>query len=252
MEMQESSKTSWKTSVYSLRLRKQCLRHSQAGDLTWLTAFTSCLFGIVLTGSRNKPGHYEEGATYPTFTNFQDNHSIGTSNNSTGEKTVSVDNLAANYYRITPESGLTESKTLTVKVSRGSDQVRGWVVVQRSGNQIETNELTFGADNKAEVKVSSFSASTVNEVVLIVSNGDEHFSRSIKYSASLEKGLDLMFVIDTTGSMFDDIAAVKAAATQIVNELDATGVDYRVAVVNYEDFPVSPFGKRSMWRCSLP
>ncbi|HEU4769630.1 MAG TPA: hypothetical protein VFS77_19845, partial [Pyrinomonadaceae bacterium] len=43
-------------------------------------------------------------------------------------------------------------------------------------------------------------------------------------------------------SMFDDIAAVKLAATQIVDNLDSRGVDYRVAVMNYEDFPVSPFG----------
>jgi hypothetical protein len=45
--------------------------------------------------------------------------------------------------------------------------------------------------------------------------------------------------------MFDDIAAVKLAATQIVENLDARGVDYRVAIMNYEDFPVSPFGSSS-------
>jgi hypothetical protein len=45
--------------------------------------------------------------------------------------------------------------------------------------------------------------------------------------------------------MFDDIAAVKLAATQIVENLDSRGVDYRVAIMNYEDFPVSPFGSSS-------
>lgn len=54
--------------------------------------------------------------------------------------------------------------------------------------------------------------------------------------------LDLVFAIDTTDSMRDDIVAVKASATQIVDALDSKGVDYRVAVVDYRDFPVSPFG----------
>lgn len=54
--------------------------------------------------------------------------------------------------------------------------------------------------------------------------------------------LDLIFVIDTTGSMWDDIASVKASATEIVNILDSEISDYRVAVVDYRDFPVSPYG----------
>lgn len=55
--------------------------------------------------------------------------------------------------------------------------------------------------------------------------------------------LDLIFVIDTTGSMWDDIAAVQAAATTIVTHIDAQVRNYRIAVVSYEDFPVSPYGE---------
>ena len=47
--------------------------------------------------------------------------------------------------------------------------------------------------------------------------------------------LDLAFVIDITNSMTDDIAAVKASATRIVEELAAKTGDYRVAIVTYED-----------------
>ena len=52
--------------------------------------------------------------------------------------------------------------------------------------------------------------------------------------------LDLIFLVDTTGSMWDDIDYVKASAANIVDELD--GYDYRAAVVDYRDFPVSPYG----------
>jgi len=54
--------------------------------------------------------------------------------------------------------------------------------------------------------------------------------------------LDLIFVIDTTGSMWDDIANVKAAANEIVNTIDTEISDYRVAVVDYRDFPINPYG----------
>jgi hypothetical protein len=47
--------------------------------------------------------------------------------------------------------------------------------------------------------------------------------------------VDLAFVIDTTGSMFDDIDAVKAAANQLIANLAARNPDFRVAVVQYND-----------------
>jgi len=51
--------------------------------------------------------------------------------------------------------------------------------------------------------------------------------------------LDLAFVIDTTGSMWDDIDAVKRAASGIVDRLSG---DFRVALVDYKDHPISPYG----------
>jgi hypothetical protein len=47
--------------------------------------------------------------------------------------------------------------------------------------------------------------------------------------------LDLVFVIDTTGSMFDDIDAVKAAATQIINQISHDKPCTRIGIVLYKD-----------------
>jgi murein DD-endopeptidase MepM/ murein hydrolase activator NlpD len=56
------------------------------------------------------------------------------------------------------------------------------------------------------------------------------------------KTLDLVFCIDSTGSMADDIENVKAAASRIVNRA-VTFFSYpRMAVVDYRDFPISPYG----------
>ena len=54
--------------------------------------------------------------------------------------------------------------------------------------------------------------------------------------------LDLIFTIDTTGSMWDDIDEVKASASAIVDAIAANISGYRIAVVDYKDFPVSPYG----------
>lgn len=54
--------------------------------------------------------------------------------------------------------------------------------------------------------------------------------------------LDLIFLVDTTGSMGDDIDQVKLAASGIVGLLDLLGLDYRVAVADYRDYPQYPYG----------
>ncbi len=54
--------------------------------------------------------------------------------------------------------------------------------------------------------------------------------------------LDLIFVIDTTGSMRDDIDAVRADAINIINQVAAGGTDWRIAIVTYRDHPIAPYG----------
>jgi Ca2+-binding RTX toxin-like protein len=49
--------------------------------------------------------------------------------------------------------------------------------------------------------------------------------------------IDVVFVIDTTGSMFDDIAAVKSFAFEFVNLLTGSVTSYRFALVTYRDHP---------------
>lgn len=49
--------------------------------------------------------------------------------------------------------------------------------------------------------------------------------------------VDLVFVIDTTGSMGDDIESVKVSMNQLVNTLAGGTSSFRVAIVTYRDFP---------------
>ena len=57
-----------------------------------------------------------------------------------------------------------------------------------------------------------------------------------------DKKLDLIFLIDTTGSMGDDIENVKSSAHEIVDTLDLKGYDYRVAIADYKDYPCCGYG----------
>ncbi len=50
------------------------------------------------------------------------------------------------------------------------------------------------------------------------------------------EALDFVFCIDTTGSMYDDIDAVKDAAREITGSIAEKIPDYRIAVVEYKDF----------------
>lgn len=66
--------------------------------------------------------------------------------------------------------------------------------------------------------------------------------------------LDLIFLVDTTGSMWDDIDAVKASANEIVEALDFEGLDYRVTIANYKDYPCCGYGgsKDYVYKLDLP
>ncbi len=49
--------------------------------------------------------------------------------------------------------------------------------------------------------------------------------------------LELAFIVDTTGSMDDDINAVKDRMSDILSGLDEDGINYRIALIDYRDFP---------------
>ncbi len=63
---------------------------------------------------------------------------------------------------------------------------------------------------------------------------------AIGTSAAPLRHLDLAFVIDTTGSMMEDINEVKQNMKNYLNDLDSSGMDYRIAIIDYRDFPTRP------------
>jgi YVTN family beta-propeller protein len=67
--------------------------------------------------------------------------------------------------------------------------------------------------------------------------------------------VDIIFLIDTTGSMWDDINSVKSSATEIVEALYSKNCDYRVCIADYRDYPVYPYGQAGtdyVYKLDLP
>lgn len=58
-----------------------------------------------------------------------------------------------------------------------------------------------------------------------------------------ENALDLVIVVDTTGSIGGYINAIKQASQQIIDLVFSQMPNSRIAVVDYKDFPVEPFGE---------
>jgi hypothetical protein len=54
--------------------------------------------------------------------------------------------------------------------------------------------------------------------------------------------LDVAFVIDTTGSMSDDIDSVKTFATSFADQMSSSGADFRLGLVEFKDAEVDSFG----------
>ena len=54
--------------------------------------------------------------------------------------------------------------------------------------------------------------------------------------------LDLVFLIDRSGSYADDINTLQSQAESIISSLSDTGIDIQFGVAGFADFPISPFG----------
>ncbi len=63
---------------------------------------------------------------------------------------------------------------------------------------------------------------------------DHSVGRVLKQSTT--DGLDLCFLVDTTGSMGDDIDNTKENMESILASLAEKGIEYRIAIVDYRDF----------------
>lgn len=70
-------------------------------------------------------------------------------------------------------------------------------------------------------------------------------SRTVSYDLDLPPTptpLDVVFVVDTTGSMGGVIAGLRRGLQQIVDEIAAAGIDAQFGVAEFKEYPIAPWG----------
>lgn len=143
-------------------------------------------------------------------------------------------------------SGATSpSPTLTWTAGNGGGFKNDKFVVEYRGatNEVlftspEIGDLTYTAPDADWKAVNERARGLINVTVVARQSAAPETG---KYRSCrkqfLARSLDLVFVIDTTGSMGDDIAAVQAQAAEITNTLLAPGLgsSIRIGLVDYKD-----------------
>src|SRR5664280_502765 len=78
---------------------------------------------------------------------------------------------------------------------------------------------------------------------ITLSNGEKKtVSIPVTVPATTVKSLDVLFLVDTTGSMGDDIDTFKTKAAEILNNLSSMGIDVQFGLASFADYPLDPFG----------
>lgn len=71
----------------------------------------------------------------------------------------------------------------------------------------------------------------------------ERIIEIIEAQLDTDQAVDLVFVVDTTGSMGDHIAAVRRTMGDITDRLDSVTADWRVGITQYRDITDEPLSK---------
>jgi Ca2+-binding RTX toxin-like protein len=58
--------------------------------------------------------------------------------------------------------------------------------------------------------------------------------------------VDLVIVVDVSGSFADDLAQFQTDAQALINRLAASGMDLQIGLVTFEDYPIAPFGSAAL------
>jgi len=102
-----------------------------------------------------------------------------------------------------------------------------------------TGVALFGAAPPAADAVDQFNPAVVT---LTLGAGESAKVNKILRLDARPEFADIIIAIDTTGSMFGAIAEAKMEAVQICNDVKAQIPGARFAVVDFKDYPFSPYG----------
>lgn len=97
----------------------------------------------------------------------------------------------------------------------------------------------FLSENGNEIELSDNFLEESNKRMLDQYEQRQCAIQAFSASEKSEKQVDLVFVIDSTGSMYDAIANVKANIASFAQDIEMQGLSLRIALIDYKDITVS-------------
>jgi len=162
------------------------------------------------------------------------------------------DTLTFGYWIKNPFANNLEDIRLGAQI-RTSNPLIEWIDDSGNDKVVTLNSGTYEGQRKYErfFKLPIFVSAGEYDAhwVLLSHKTGEWYDNKEKANAFVieelsptEPKLDIIILADTTRSMGPYIADAQASAVEIVEALDSTGFDYRVAIADYRDYPEDPYG----------
>lgn len=112
-----------------------------------------------------------------------------------------------------------------------------------SGANAATPNLLLNVGNSARAaKLTRDAALQTLPEVSLAKGASKTVTFEVEIPATGVRALDVVFLVDVSGSYGDDIATLKRQASAIVDALSARGIDVQFGVSAFADFPFSPYG----------
>lgn len=106
---------------------------------------------------------------------------------------------------------------------------------------LDNNPAPGKAGVSASVPYSTLTGATPNYQATVFGSSST-IGNTWGQTLTLGKSLDIVFLIDSTGSMGPYINNVKSQADTLITDLKSKFKDVRIAVVDYRDYPQDPYG----------
>ena len=162
------------------------------------------------------------------------------------EQTTRLYSMSSRYFKFVPGDTLTKPTGLTIKVKGGyPDTIGAYAIAKKSDGTYDEYKFTIDPDTKeGEIGVGLFGKNTMKEVVLVLVNHHKsEDANDVKYEAALRKCV--VFVVDSTGSMWDEIDAAKGACKKIINKNVAENREVFYVIWTFKDGSPSLQGETS-------
>ena len=103
-----------------------------------------------------------------------------------------------------------------------------------------------GAIRAALDSLSEDTLTITDPVTVVLEPGTEEITRAVSFTIPADgpvfDKVDIMFLVDVSGSYTDDLATFRERADELINAFDEAGANVQIGLASFSDFPEGGFG----------